>query len=224
MAETTTVQATPPDLAGEWQCRMSYFGMTGDPAAIEFTADGSALVNSQPFSYVLLPGNVLRLSDAGGASDYLYEIAGDRLQLRYADGSSFECVRSGGERPSPSTSRNPAPGQASGSEWQLQGSYCHWSGSSSSYSGSSYSSTRRLTFDGQGRWSHGSESSFSGSAGSAYGSGGGEGGSYRVQGERILYATDAGEQGVATVNMRQDDGRITEIMLDGELYAKSLCE
>lgn len=113
---------------------------------------------------------------------------------------------------------------ASENEWRLSGTFCTWSGSSSSYSESSYSSSSRITFDGRGRWSMDSESSFSGNAGIAYGRGGGDSGIYRVTGSQIQYQTASGEQGTAQVKMQQNDGRITEILVDGVLYSPSLCE
>jgi hypothetical protein len=70
----------------------------------------------------------------------------------------------------------------------------------------------------------GSESSFSGDAGSAYSGGGVDNsGSYRVNGRQIVYTTNSGEQGIATVNMQQNDGHITEIYLGQDLYSPSLC-
>ncbi|HNI57895.1 MAG TPA: hypothetical protein PKZ00_09950 [Elusimicrobiota bacterium] len=33
-----------------------------------------------------------------------------------------------------------------------------------------------------------------------------------------------GTTGVATVNMRQSDGSVSELMYEGTLYAKGLCE
>ena len=45
-----------------------------------------------------------------------------------------------------------------------------------------------------------------------------------MEGNQIILKFGNGEQGVATVNMRQDDGRITEYMYDGTLYASGLCD
>ncbi len=105
--------------------------------------------------------------------------------------------------------------------WQLQGSYCTWSGSS--YGSSSYSHTKYINFDGNGRWTFGESSSYSGSGGMYAGQGGDSSGTYRVDGNTIYYMTDAGERGSAQVYVRQNSGMITEIKVDGQLYAKSLC-
>ena len=115
-----------------------------------------------------------------------------------------------------------SPGGGGGSEWQLQGRFCTYGGSSGG--GSSYSRTGWAQFDGQGSFSYGSESSFSGGAGSAYGGGPGGGGRYRVQGNVVLLQFSDGSQGQARVNVQQNDGRITELYYGSDLYSPALCE
>ncbi|MFQ5584857.1 MAG: hypothetical protein ACE5GL_10515, partial [Calditrichia bacterium] len=86
-------------------------------------------------------------------------------------------------------------------------------------------STQWAYFDGQGGFSYGSEASFSSDDGLAYGgSPGGEKGTYRVAGDQVYLTFADGSQGVATVKIRQNDGRITELMYEGDLYAAELCE
>jgi hypothetical protein len=181
-------------------------------------------MGGQPFSYKLLEGNTLQISNGSATDTYNYKLGKDKLQLSYRDGSTFDCTRqSAGSKPGGLLNRSgTGQTQTGGNEWQLRGTFCHYSGSSSY--GSSYSSTSSITFDGQGRWSMGSESSFSGDAGSAYSGGGVDNsGTYRVNGRQVIYTTASGEQGVARVNMQQNDGRITEIYVDQDLYSPSLC-
>ncbi|OQY06192.1 MAG: hypothetical protein B6I22_06030 [Desulfobacteraceae bacterium 4572_123] len=230
------VAAGPADgtkFIGQWQCRMSYMGSDGPANDVSFDSSGTAVLGGRRFSYTVLAPNILRLQGQAGISDYRYEFSGDNLTLSYQDGSVFHCSRSGGMggggvlggRVGQSGGNSAQTSGGAGNEWQLQGTLCNWSGSSSSYSSSSYSSTRRISFDGRGHWTFGSESSFSGTAGMAYGGQGGqESGTYRVAGNQIYYTTATGEQGVAQVHMRQDNGRITEIMVDGALYATGLCD
>lgn len=89
-----------------------------------------------------------------------------------------------------------------------------------------YEHTEWIRFDGRGNWAYGSEASFSGTEGLFYsGNQGAEmTGRYRIQGNQIYYQSNSGEQGVAQVHFRQPDGRITEIMVDGKLFATSLCD
>ena len=116
------------------------------------------------------------------------------------------------------------PLSANSDNWRLQGNFCSYSGSSSSYSGTSYSSTSKIYFDGQGQWSMSSESSFSGTVGAYYNNqGSDESGRYVVNGNQIFYQTNTGEQGIAYVHNKSGDGRITEIKVDGTLYAPALC-
>jgi hypothetical protein len=112
--------------------------------------------------------------------------------------------------------------QGGGNEWQVQGRFCTYGGSSGG--GSSYSRTGWAQFDGQGNFSYGSESSFSSGAGMGYGGGPGGGGRYRVQGNVVLLQFSDGSQGQARVNMQQNDGRITELYYGSDLYSPALCE
>ncbi len=210
--------------SGHWQCSMTLFGINSGTMNIVFNDNGQGSMSGQLFTYRVLPDAVLRFNSSGEISDYDYQFQQDQLQLKYQDGSIFNCVKQAAS--TRANDMTPGAGNmlsaGSGNEWQLQGAFCNWSGSSS-YS-SSYSSTRSIYFDGSGRWTFSSQSSFSGNAGSAYsGQGSDDGGSYRVEGKRIVYTSATGEQGVAMVNMRQNDGSISEIMLGNALYAKSLC-
>ncbi len=222
-AGTPAAAAAPraePGVVGEWTCRLEYMGRTGPPAPVRFDGRGGAVVNGRSFSYELRPGGLLVLSDGTGESVYEYAVEGDAMDLRFQDGSRFRCRR-GAQGNAPAPAGPPAAG-AGGQEWQLAGAFCHWSGSSGMSSG--YSRTARIVFDGRGSWTFGTESSFSSDAGMAYGSGGSAGGTYTVQGDVIRYVTGSGEQGTARVHVRQASGEITELYLDGELYAKELCE
>ena len=233
-----------PSVVGSWQCQFSMTGVPLGGGPVSFGADGRATVGGNPFAYQLLPGNLLRLQDATGANDYNYQLVDPQLTMTYGDGSAFTCTRGvaaatppayGGRQPAydqgAERGGQPAYGQqgSGGNTWQLQGTFCHWGGSSNYYSSSdysSYSSTQRISFDGRGRWAFGSETSFTSDVGN-YASGGGgadNSGTYRVAGNQIQYQTAAGEQGVAQVKIRQNDGRITEILVDGDLYAPAVCE
>lgn len=110
-----------------------------------------------------------------------------------------------------------------GSTWKLKGTLCSWSGSSNSSSG--YSRTRKLVFDGQGNYQFGSESSFSSDAGVAYGENPNvEKGTYSVGETTVTLYSPSGESYQLQVNMRQNNGMITELMYGETLYATGLCE
>lgn len=209
-------------LVGSWQCRMSVGGNVVGAGVMTFDQRNQVTLDQSRFAYEVVSANRIRLQDQSGYYDYQFELAGDSLRMRYTDGSVFDCARQKSGSMGAIAGQPGASGGAGSANWQLRGTYCHYSGSSSY--GSSYSSTTRIAFDGQGRWSMGSESSFSGDVGSAYGRGDTTSGSYEVRGRQILYRTDAGDQGYAEVHMQQNSGAITEIMVDGELYAVQLCD
>jgi hypothetical protein len=216
--------AAGTDIEGQWQCLMGFQGNSAGSGIISFNNNGQCVIGGQAFTCKLLDSNTLQISDGNATDSYTYKLGKNTLELRYRDGSTFDCTRRmssaapGGLMGKSGTTQ----AHAGGNEWQLRGTFCHYSGSSSY--GSSYSSTSRITFDGQGRWSMGSESSFSGDAGSAYSGGGVDNsGSYTITGKQVLYTTSTGEQGIARINMQQNDGHITEIYVDNDLYSPSLC-
>lgn len=209
-------------VVGRWMCRMYYMGQEMRAGEVRFTSDGRAFMG-QAFNYRLAPGNRLILFNQSVNAEYRYGFEGDTLLLHYSDGSSFRCARlADAEVPSGSGAagggRVPA---GTGSNWQLSGLLCSYSGSSY---GGSYGHTNRLYFDGRGHWTMRSETYSSGEAGLYGGQAQGPSGTYVVQGDRIYYTTADGERGVGMVKMRQDSGRITEIVVDGTFYATGLCD
>ena len=110
-----------------------------------------------------------------------------------------------------------------GLTWQLKGALCSWSGSSNS--SSSYSRTQKIVFDGHGNFQFGSESSFSSNAGIAYGGNPNiKTGKYNVGESTVTLYYQDGDIYEFKINMRQDNGMITELMYSGTLYATGLCE
>ena len=120
----------------------------------------------------------------------------------------------------------------SGQEYYLYGSLCNYSG------GSATSSTLRLTFDGRGNFWFDSEYSYSGGLNDQYGIPaaryGGYGssqvnsnptGRYTVRGRFVILHDGSGDHQF-WIHMRQNDGRITEILgaQNKTLYAVGLCD
>lgn len=210
-------------IVGNWQCQMSFNGSVMGKGVMAFDANNRVTFNQSTFAYQLISANQLRLQDQVSQHDYEYQLAGNALKMRYGDGSTFDCVRGqqmAGAMGQPQAQGGMMGGQSQGggaANWQLRGTFCSFSGSSS------YSSTGYLNFDGQGRWSQSSESSFSNQHGSGYGQSGNTGGSYQVSGKIVQYQSDAGEQGTAEVHMQQNNGQITEIMIGRQLYAMGMC-
>lgn len=189
---------------------------------LEFQSANTLIFNGEAAQYTLAPG-VIRVSDGYVSVDYPYTLQGNSLNISFPEGYQLQFTRVGGA-PQQAPGMAPQTTQGGGQEYLLQGTLCRWSGSSTS--SSSYSSTTRVYFDGQGNFSYTSESSFSGDPGLAYGQNQDPAnrGTYRVVGNQVQLVFGDGSRGVATVHMRQNDGRITELMYEGDLYATGLCE
>lgn len=199
-------------LLGQWSCQ-------GDEGvvALEFRTQNKLIYGGEPSSYKLRPGMIVTQGEFG-PEEYRYTLKGDRLNVVFPLGQQIQC-----RRVEASAKGNPAVA-GSGNPAQLRGRLCKYSGSSSSYSGSSYSSLASAKFDGQGHLVYGSESSFSGQAGIGYGSSGGARGTYRINGDKIFIQLEDGSTATAQVHFRQRDGSITELMINGSLWATGLCE
>lgn len=201
-------------LLGAWQCNGNF-----GTARLVFESGNRLVFNGDAAEYSLTSG-ALKVQENYGVVDYAYTLKGNSLAVTFPDGSQMQCSResTGGSR----AGAGAVGAGGGGSNWQLRGMLCSWSGSSSS--GGSYSRSTRVSFDGQGRFSYGSESSFSSGAGQAYGQGGGNSGTYRVGGNQVYLTFSDGSTSVARVQMKQNNGTITELMYNGTLYATGLCE
>ena len=208
----TTAHAQQTALLGAWQCQTPQ-----GAASVVFGNSGDLTFNGDVTQYVV-QGNVITALVNGFPTQYRYQLSGNTLDIANPDGTRSTCQRGGGGG---SMAQVQGSGALNGS---LQGTLCGHSGSSGS--GSSYSSTRRVSFDGRGRFSTGSESSFNNSAGSGYGSGGGSGGTYRVTavqvGAPIHVRWASGEDDQATVH-HVVNGRITEIRYGKQVMGRALC-
>lgn len=215
-------------LIGKW---ISY--TEAGALVLVFESSDRLVFDGEAAAYTLTPG-VLRVQEEYGAVDYPYSLQGDQLVILFPEGYRLKFNRAPASGTAPSAQSSPQnpqrkggqPAGQAGQEYLLQGRLCRWSGSSSSYAGTSYSSTGWAVFDGRGNFSYGSEASFSGDAG-MYHSGNqnpGNRGTYRVQGNQIHLIFSDGSKSVATVHMQQNNGSITEVMFDGNLYATGLCE
>ena len=221
---------TSSPLIGCWRCELE-----GEISMMAFRDDNTMISDGELSHYDLTEGSI-RMESELGPIDYPYTIEGNTLTLTFMGIIEIPCTRVKcadaqsrvpvAEQDSPAESEVPPPRETpgSGQEYLLQGTLCHWSGSSSSYTGSGYSHSLRVSFDGQGHFATGSESSYSGTEGLAYGSGDGNGGSYRVVGNEVHLQFNDGSQGVATVERRESDGRITALKYEGNLYGPELCD
>lgn len=220
----STLAQQGPKLAGAYDCQSP-----DGPAVLNFESTRTLSYGGVQMAYRIL-GTAIQVIQDGLPVNYAFVQKGDRLDITTPEGDHIACVKSG------SVAKGSAPaGGSAGANALLQGQLCAWSGSSGG--GSSYSSTQRAWFDGRGRFSTGSESSFSGQyrdsggndvgSASAYGGGNGPGGTYQVTaaqvGAPIQIRWDDGSQDVAYVHFVAG-GRITEIKYGKALFGAGLCE
>jgi hypothetical protein len=214
-------------LSGRW-----LFQSQQGQLVLEFLSANQLSFNGETTQYQLKEGIIQAMGDNGWI-DYPYTLSQGTLNLTFPDGtrlpftlaSSTATNQNGMNQQGMNQQGKNQPTAGGGSIWQLKGALCSWSGSSTSNSSSSYSRTQKIVFDGQGNFQFGSESSFSSDAGIAYGRNPNiKTGTYSV-GEKtvILYYQD-GDKYEFKINIRQDNGMITELMYSGTLYAKGLCE
>ena len=203
-----------PSLTGKWIYRS-----TGGDVELEFVSGSQLVFNGQSTSYQLKQGIIQAMGDYGWI-DYPYTITQGQLVITFPDGTQVPFTRASTPAVSQGDGRQPS---GSGSAWQLQGSYCYWSGSSGSYS--SYSRTEKISFDGNGNFIYGSEGSFSSDAGMAYsGDPNKDRGTYRIESGIVYLRFPSGETITVEIALRENDGRITALKYQGKLYSPSLCE
>lgn len=201
-------------LQGDWQCR----GGAEGEVSLSFKSGNELDYNGRSLKYALVKDNIRVVVD-NAPMDYRYTLKGDSLSIVFPDNGPdngvLKCKRQRGAFDKEARLVKQA-------ERLLKGAFCSYS---SSYGGGAgYSSSNRAWFDGNGRFSYGVESSFSGSAGQGYSQGSGNTGAYRVLGDKVVLKFNDGTTSTAAVHFRLTDGTITEVMYDGKLYGQGLCQ
>jgi catechol 2,3-dioxygenase-like lactoylglutathione lyase family enzyme len=199
-------------LIGRWACQ------TGQGTAqLAFLSGRELELNGERTPYQV-SGGTIQIPGDWGPVLYQYRLDGDRLAVTDPAGGTMQCQRQAGGV----SAGTPGGGR----EALLQGLRCAYSSSPDG----GFSTLYKLYFDGQGRFTSGSESSFSGDPGSAHGlHNDPNAGTYRVtgnsKGAEIHLTFPDGSTGVAYVYfVDSDNGRILELQLNRRLYAAALCQ
>jgi hypothetical protein len=191
---------------------------------LEFNTASQLTLNGASTQYQLKQGVIQAMGDYGWI-DYPYTLNQGVLTITFPDGTQIPFTKSSSTAINQQGMNQQGANQqgGGGSAWQLRGSLCNWSGSSSSTS--SYSSTRKLVFDGQGNYQFGKEGSFSGDDGLAYsGDPNVETGTYSVGTNTVTLNNQSGQTYQFQIKIRDDNGVITCIEYEGALYSTTLCE
>jgi hypothetical protein len=195
---------------GNWLCQSEYGNVS-----LNFISDNQLMYDGEKLNYTI-SGNTLRVNSEYGWVDYPFELDGKQLIITFPEGYRllFNQVEA---------NQNKGFSGSDGNAY-LSGTLCEY-GSSSSYSTySSYSHTNWVYFDGNGNFKYGSQSSYSGDGGSYNGGDSPETGTYKISGNQVFLTFTDGTSVKLTINIKQDDGRITELMYGDKLYATSLCD
>jgi hypothetical protein len=207
-------------LSGRW-----LFQNQQGQLVLEFLSASQLSFNGETTQYQLKEGIIQAMGDYGWI-DYPYTLIQGTLTITFPDGTKFPFTRASSAATNQQGMNQQGMEQQTGgggSTWQLRGALCSWSGSSNDYS--SYSRTQKIVFDGQGNFQFGSESSFSSDAGLAYGGNPNVNtGTYSIGESTVTLYYQDGDIYEFKINIRQDNGMITELMYDGTLYATGLCE
>jgi hypothetical protein len=199
-------------LLGSWRCQTAE-----GPAQLQFLSQDQLVYNGERAQYSLVQGAV-RVMGEYGPTDYRYSLSGDDLSVTDPYGQSMQCQRQAqGER-----ARAAAGGGGTGMEQLLQGEKCAYSSSPDG----GFSTTRRIYFDGNGRFVYGTLSEVGTPEVIGYGQGQGDPGSYRVlgsdRGDEVHLTFDNGSQVVVYVH-HVYQGMIMELWYDDMVYAPGLC-
>jgi hypothetical protein len=220
MSKPNTGQAPQSSaLTGRW----IYQSQQGQ-LVLEFLSANQLTFNGETTRYQLKEGIIQAMGESGWI-DYPYSFNQATLNITFPDGTQIPFTRAsaavaGQQGINPTGNFQQTGG---GLNWQLKGALCSWSGSSNS--SSSYSRTQKIVFDGQANFQFGTESSFSSDAGIAYGGNPNvKTGTYVVSDNMVTLYFQDGDTYRVQINMRQDNSTITELMYNGTLYAKGLCE
>jgi len=202
---------------GNWLCQTEY-GSVG----LNFISDKQLIYDGETLSYSI-EGNTLKVLSNYVWIDYPFELKNSQLIITFPEGYRLLFNKVNQANTSANAENSKAGTQGSGGRY-LNGTLCEY-GSSSSYSGSSYSHTNRLYFDGRGNFRYGTESSYSGDAGSAYGGNNAtDSGTYRVSGNQVILTAVDGSVYTLKINFIQDDGQITELYYGEQFYSAGLCD
>ena len=213
MISSFTTMGQTNSLFGSWQ--------STNGTITSFT-DVVMIVGNDSYKYTVNQNSIKLFDGNGNSMSYKFQVDGNTLYLvEHGVGTYILTKVNTKQSTNKSNTQQRNIGASAG---RLYGTFCSYS--SSGYSGSSsYSTTQRVSFDGRGRYSYGSESSYSGGGDGYSGGTGGYSGTYVVNGNKsvILTASDGSKYEVQ-IFFVQDSGDITELKYDGTVYAKSLCD
>jgi hypothetical protein len=213
LGSLATSLAQHDELIGHWE-----YTSGGQTSTLQFVSQNELIFNNERSAYTLVHDAIRVNDEFGYYFDYQYVLNKDQLVLTFPDGYQYPFHK---VKVNAQTSQNSTP--AGNAAQALYGRLCSFS--SSSGGGSSYSSTRSLYFNGQGRFSYSTESSYGGNGDGYYGNDPNAiTGRYELAGKTITMYLDGGGTQLFEVYFIQNSGEITEIRQGDLYYGKGICD
>jgi hypothetical protein len=198
-------------LIGKWVCSQSEGSVR-----LDIRSKSELVFDGDPASYKRV-GDTLHVTADGQTVEYPIDLSGDQLVITFPRGQRLTFQRTGGSGAGSGQASRSSGGQTGLNDPRYLSITLMNFGSSTGIR-SSYARTTRVIFDGRGRFVVRNETNFSSDAGGYYNNPVTAQGSYRIDGKRVLMSFSDGETGVAQIKVRQNNGRITELTYEGDLY------
>ncbi|MBT3202262.1 MAG: hypothetical protein HN350_20370 [Phycisphaerales bacterium] len=198
-------------LIGTWM-----YSQSNGSVRLDIRSASELVFDGDPASYRRV-GDTLHVTADGQTTPYPIALSGDQLVITFPGGQRLTFKRTGGSGSSGGQTAA-SSGGTSGLNNPRYLTVTLMNFGSSSGGGSSYARTTRVTFDGRGSFVVRNETNFSSGSGGYYNNPVIAQGTYRINGNRVIMNFSDGETGVAQIKVRQNDGRITELTYEGDLY------
>ena len=199
------------NLSGNW-----ISSSDGQRVTLEFISKSQLRYDGELLAYQKTGSYIRVVDEYGGYINYPYKMKNKALYITFPEGYTlvFKEVKK-------SKVRRTNNLQNDNDTYLLSGRLCSYS---SSYNGS-YSHSNILYFDGRGRYSTSEQTYSSGASGNYLNNGESDGsGTYSVSGINIYVKVNGGNSFNGKVTQRDNSGSITGIDVNGNIFAKGLCD
>ncbi len=177
---------------------------------LRFISNSQLIYDGEQTNYII-SGNVIRIANEYGYTDYPFTKKKNNLRINFPEGYQLNFKKD---------KKIKIKTQHRDNTSYLRGKFCHYS---SSYNGG-YSTTSWVIFDGVRYFTTGSGSSYSGENGLYQGSNDSQGGSYKVIGKKIQLQAIDGSKYKGSVTDWKNNGDVVSININGKVYASVLCD
>jgi len=183
---------------------------------LEFLSKNQLKYDGELLNYKIVGSNIRIADEYGGFLNYPYKLKNKLLYISFPEGYTLEFKKIKEHKSKRARSLKNA-----NDTYLLNGRLCSYS---SSYNGG-YSHSNILYFDGRGRYFTSEQTYSSGSSGSYLNNGESDGGGiYSVDGINIYVKVNGGNSFNGKVVQRDSNGEITGIDVNGNIFAKGLCD